>query len=217
MSSPKTWMSVRPQGLYCEAGDFYIDPMQPVPRAIVTHGHSDHARAGHGEVFATPETLAIMAARYGENFTPFRRPLDLGEAVQLGRTQLSFAPAGHILGSAQAIIEHDGRRIVVSGDYKRRPDPTCAPFAPVPCDVFVTEATFALPVFRQPRIEHEIGKLTKSLELFPERCHLVGVYSLGKCQRVMLELRRLGYSKPFYVHGALVRMCDLFVQHGFDL
>ena len=217
MSHPQTWMSVRPEGLYCSAGDFYIDPVRPVARAVITHGHSDHARAGHGHIIATPETLAIMATRYGENFTLLRDPLETGRERAVGTTSLMLMPAGHILGSAQAVLEHDGRRIVVSGDYKVRADPTCAPFVPVACDVFVTEATFALPVFRQPAVAHEIAKLLASLTIFPDRCHLIGVYALGKCQRLMMELRRAGYRKPFYIHGALVSLCDLYQRHGFDL
>lgn len=217
MSHPQTWMSVRPEGLYCSAGDFYIDPVRPVARAVITHGHSDHARAGHGHIIATPETLAIMATRYGENFTLLREPLETGRERVVGTTSLMLMPAGHILGSAQAVLEHDGRRIVVSGDYKVRADPTCAPFVPVACDVFVTEATFALPVFRQPAVAHEIAKLLASLTIFPDRCHLIGVYALGKCQRLMMELRRAGYRKPFYIHEALVRLCALYQRHGFDL
>ena len=217
MSHPATWMSVRPEGLYCSPGDFYIDPVRPVARAVITHGHSDHARAGHGHVIATPETLAIMAARYGEDFTFLREPLETGRERPIGTTSLMLMPAGHILGSAQAVLEHDGRRIVVSGDYKVRADPTCAAFVPVACDVFVTEATFALPVFRQPAVAHEIAKLLASLAIFPDRCHLIGVYALGKCQRLMMELRASGYRKPFYIHGALARLCELYQRHGFDL
>lgn len=207
-------MSVRPEGLYCAAGDFYIDPTRPVARAVVTHGHADHARNGHGTVFATPATLEIMKVRYGEAFTQTECALEYGEIQEVGKAALSLAPAGHILGSAQAVIEHEGGRIVISGDYKRRRDPTCQPFQPVKCDVFVTEATFALPVFRHPETEHELKKLLDSVTLFPERCHLVGVYALGKCQRVMMELRRIGYDRPFYIHGALARLCELYQAHG---
>ena len=210
-------MHVRPEGLYCAAGDFYIDPVRPVARAVITHGHADHARSGHGVVYATPETIAIMAVRYGETFTEQRQPLAYGEVMRLGEANLSFAPAGHILGSAQAVIEHQGGQIVISGDFKRRADPTCEPFKPVKCDVFVTEATFALPVFRHPPIEHELQKLLDSQALFPERCHLVGVYALGKCQRVMVGLRQMGYDKPFYLHGALQRLCDFYQEHGVEL
>ena len=217
MSHPREWMSVRPEGLYCSPGDFHVDPVRAVARAVITHGHSDHARPGHGEVIAMAETLAIMGVRYGSGFCARRTPLDYGGVMDIGQAKLSFAPAGHILGSAQAVIAHDGGRIVVSGDYKRRPDPTARAFEAVACDVFVTEATFALPVFRQPSVDAELVKLLTSLELFKDRCHLVGVYSLGKCQRVMMELRRLGYAKPFFVHGALVKMCELYEDLGYRL
>jgi putative mRNA 3-end processing factor len=122
-----------------------------------------------------------------------------------------------VLGSAQILIEHRGACAVVSGDYKRRPDPTCAPFELVRCDVFITEATFALPVFRHPPVTGEIDKLLKSRELFPERCHLIGVYALGKCQRLIAELRRAGYDRPIYLHGALVKLCELYEALGVKL
>lgn len=210
-------MSVGPRGLYCVAGEFHVDPVRPVARAVITHGHSDHARAGHGEVFATPQTIDIMRVRYGEGFAERVHALAYGQGVEIGRAHVALAPAGHILGSAQVVIAHGGGRIVVSGDYKRRSDPTCAPFQAVPCDVFVTEATFALPVFRQPPLAGELEKLLSSLQLFPDRCHLVGVYALGKCQRLMLELRRAGYTKPFFIHGALARLCELYTRYGMDL
>lgn len=211
---PKDWIEVRPQGVYCKPGDVYIDPMQPVERAIVTHGHADHARAGHGAVYATPETLAIMRARYGEAHAENEHPLAYGETVGIGEVTLSLHPAGHILGSAQARLEWSGSSIVFSGDYKRRPDPTCTLFEPVPCDVFVTEATFALPVFRHPPLEDEIAKLLISLRQFPERCHLVGVYALGKCQRMMCALRAAGYTETIYLHGAMIRLCELYESFG---
>jgi putative mRNA 3-end processing factor len=115
------------------------------------------------------------------------------------------------------VLERQGCRVVVSGDYKRRPDPTCPPFEPQHCDVFVTEATFGLPVFRHPPDAQEIGKLLRSLRLFPERCHAVGVYALGKCQRVLILLRRQGYADPVYVHGALQSMCALYERFGVRL
>lgn len=210
-------MSVRPEGLYCAPGDVYIDPVRPVPRAIITHGHADHARSGHDTVYATPETLEIMSVRYGQECCKTRVALEYGEKITIDALELFFAPAGHILGSAQAVLEHDGGRIVVSGDYKRTPDPTCTPFQPVKCDVFVTEATFGLPVFTHPPIEHELKKLLDSLKLFPDRCHLVGCYALGKCQRLILGLRALGYDKPIYLHGALKKLCDLYQALGVEL
>src|SRR5215475_2973006 len=117
-----------PAGLCCAAGDFHIDPVRPVDRAIITHGHSDHARAGHGRVLATPETLAIMGARYGAEFAGATQALAYGEEIDISGVKFSLRPAGHVLGSAQAVAEANGCRIVVSGDYKRQPDPTCPPF-----------------------------------------------------------------------------------------
>ena len=216
-SAPEQWMQVRPEGLYCAPADAYIDPHRGVDRAIVTHGHADHARSGHRQVLATPETLAIMRTRYGADAVPDGVAMKYGGRRDLGNgVTLWLAPAGHILGSAQAVIEHRGRRVVVSGDYKRHSDPTCAPFEVVPCDVFVTEATFALPVFSHPPIEHEMAKLMRSMAALPERSHLVGVYALGKCQRVMAALREVGYADPFYVHGALIKLIELYEGFGFD-
>jgi len=205
------------KGLYCPPGDFYVDPLRPVERAVITHGHADHARAGHGKVLATPETLAIMAARYGADFAQATQALTYGESVTVNGVGVRLAPAGHVLGSAQAVIEADGTRIVVSGDYKRRRDPTCAAFEPVPCDVFITEATFGLPVFRHPDTAGEIAKLLASVERFPERAHVVGVYALGKAQRVIRHLRQAGYDRPIYLHGALKALCDLYEAHGVEM
>lgn len=211
------WMQVKPEGLYCAPANCYIDPHHPVQRAVITHGHADHARSGHGEVFATPETIEIMRSRYSDVSVNGGVSLKYGQRADLGNgVTLWLASAGHILGSAQAVLEYDGQRVVVSGDFKRHPDPTCLPFEVVPCDVFVTEATFALPVFKHPPIEYEIDKLIRSMEIFTDRTHLVGVYALGKCQRVMLALRAAGYTHPFYIHGALKKLTELYQTFGFD-
>ena len=207
----------RPEGLYAPAANALIDPVAPAARAIITHGHADHARGGHGEVLATPETLAIMRARYGANFCKTERPLRYNEAVRFGALAISLHPAGHILGSAQIALEAGDRRVVVSGDYKRAPDPTCRPFEVVRCDLFVTEATFALPVFRFPPADAEIEKLLASCALFPQRAHLVGVYALGKAQRVIALLRRARWTKPIYLHGALASLVALYEAHGVEL
>ncbi|MBJ6135338.1 ligase-associated DNA damage response exonuclease [Ochrobactrum sp. Q0168] len=206
-----------PKGLYCPPGDFYIDPVRPVERALITHGHSDHARAGHTHVLATQETLDIMRLRYGEGFAETVQPVGLGETLTINGVHVSFHGAGHVLGSAQIAVEKNGCRIVASGDYKRSADPTCAPFEPIKCDVFITEATFALPVFRHPDASHEVAKLLKSLTLFPERAHMVGAYSLGKAQRVIKLIRNAGYSDPIYIHGALETLCDYYQMRGIDL
>jgi putative mRNA 3-end processing factor len=146
-----------------------------------------------------------------------QQPLKYGESVRIGDVDVELAPAGHILGSAQAVLAYRGQRIVVSGDFKRRPDPTCPPFEPIPCDVFITEATFALPVFHHPSDMGEIGKLLRSVATFPERTHLVGVYALGKCQRVIKLLRAAGWDKRIWLHGSLMALCKLYQEQGVDL
>lgn len=205
----------RPEGLYCPAGDFFIDPQRPVPRALITHGHSDHARPGHGAVMATRQTLDIMAIRYGATFTANRQVAD--GPTRIGEVTVSFHPAGHILGSAQIAVQGEGSRITVSGDYARVPTPTCAPFEPVPCDIFVTEATFALPIFRHPAPQTEIASLLASIQAFPERAHLIGAYALGKAQRVIAALREAGWEAPIYIHDALQRLCDYHIAQGIAL
>ncbi len=217
MIKPEDLLRETEHGLWCEPGGFFIDPLRPAERAVVTHGHADHARAGHAKVAATPETLAIMAARYGEAFCKSRQAMAYGETVRMGEVDVSFHPAGHVLGSAQARLEWKGLVITVSGDYKRRRDPTCAAFEVVPSHVFVSEATFGLPVFRHPDDRDEIAKLLASLERFPERAHLVGAYALGKAQRIIRLLREAGYHEPIYIHGALKQLCGLYAEHGVKL
>jgi putative mRNA 3-end processing factor len=214
---PEDWLRVTPAGLHCVPGGFYIDPVRRVERAVITHGHGDHARPGNGRVLATPETVAIMEARFGEDAGRELMGLGHGETVRIGEATVRFAPAGHVLGSAQAVIEHAGQRVVVSGDYKRAPDPTCPPFEPVACDVFITEATFALPVFRHADADAEIRKILTARDLFPERSILVGAYGLGKCQRVIALLRQAGYDRPLWLHGAQRNLCDLYQRLGVDL
>ena len=206
-----------PAGLYCPPADLYIDPVRPVDRALITHGHSDHARAGHGSVLATQDTLGIMGIRYGEPFARATQAAQLGEPITISGVQFSFHPAGHVLGSAQITVEANGLKIVVSGDYKRASDPTCLPFEPQRCDVFITEATFGLPVFTHPDTAHEVQKLLRSVGLFPERAHLVGAYSLGKAQRVIALIRQAGYSAPIYLHGALEKLTAYYVARGAQL
>jgi putative mRNA 3-end processing factor len=208
------WIKPGPAGLYVEPGDFWIDPVRPVGRAVVTHGHSDHAYNGHGRVLATEETLAVMRLRFGEVAGEAVR---YGETVSLGDIAVTLLPAGHVLGSAQVQLEHGGQRVVVSGDYKRRRDPTCAPFLVTSCDLFISEATFALPVFKHPDDAGEIQKILRSLALFPDRTHLIGAYVLGKAQRIIMLLREAGYDAPIYIHGALHEMCALYQRFGLDL
>ncbi len=204
-------------GLYCPIGDFYIDPTRPVKRALITHGHGDHARPGHAHVLATAETLAIMAARYGDDFADSSTVAEIGATITIGEAAVGFHHAGHVLGSAQISVAAGSRRIVTSGDYKRQEDPTCAPFQVIPCDTFITEATFGLPIFKHPPADQEIRKLTSSVELFPDRVHLVGAYGLGKAQRLIALLRRAGFDRTIYLHGAMVTLCALYQDLGIKL
>ena len=214
---PEDILVPTPAGLCCKLGSFHIDPTRQVERALITHGHSDHARAGHGAVLATRETLDLMRLRYGENFAGSTQIAGYGESMSLGGVRVTFHPAGHVLGSAQIAVEANGLRVVASGDYKNVPDPTCTPFELVPCDVFITEATFALPVFRHGDPVAEIAKLLRSVAVFPERAHLVGAYSLGKAQRVIALLRKAGYTAPIYLHGAMEKITEYYESRGIAL
>src|SRR6476660_4367741 len=212
---PESWLYPTERGLYCEPGQFHIDPHLAVDRAVITHGHGDHARSGHGAVLATPETIAIMKVRYGADCAGSFTAANGGQMIN--GVSVSLVPAGHILGSAQIVLEWQGTRAVVSGDYKRSADPTCVPYELVPCDLFITEATFALPVFQHGDARDEVAKLLRSREQFPERAHVVGVYGLGKCQRLIALLREAGYERPIYLHGALAGFCALYESFGVKL
>jgi putative mRNA 3-end processing factor len=216
MTAPSSWIRPEPQGIYIAPADAWVDPSRAVPRALVTHGHADHARGGHGITIATPATLAIMELRYqtreGASAAEYGEALDIG-----GGVTATFLPAGHVLGSAQILLEHAGERVIITGDYKRAPDPTATPFAVTPCDIFITEATFGLPVFTHPPIADEINKLLISLRDNPEGCVLVGAYALGKAQRVIAELRAAGHHDTIWLHGAMEAMCRLYEDHGVAL
>lgn len=205
------------RNLHIRRIDTFIDPVIPRERAIITHGHSDHARSGHGKVLATADTIAIMQTRYGPDCAGSFQEARYGEPVHMDGVTITLYPAGHVLGSAQVLIEQDGHRVVVTGDYKRGPDSTAQPFELVPCDLLVTEATFGLPVFQHPAPEHEIARLLRSMEEHPARAHLVGAYALGKAQRVIGLLRNAGYDRTIYLHGAMQRLCALYEERGVPL
>src|SRR5580692_1078972 len=211
---PTDLLTSTPSGLFSPRGGFHIDPVRAVERAVITHGHSDHARPGHGAVLATQETLDMMRLRYGDNFAGTTQAIAYGEEIRLGDVNVKFHPAGHVLGSAQVAVSCQDTCIVASGDYKDARDPTCAPFEVVRCDVFITEATFGLPVFRHGDAADQINKLLASVKLFPERAHLVGAYSLGKAQRVIALLRAAGYDAPIYLHGAMEKITTYYQSRG---
>lgn len=204
---------VTDKGLYCEAGDFYIDPWRPVPRAVITHAHADHARSGSQHYWCSTPGLGLTRARvgYGGGISA----MDYGQRFAMERAQVSLHPAGHVLGSAQVRIEVDAQVWVVSGDYKREPDPSCAPFEPVRCDVFITEATFALPVYRWPdptEVAREIYDWWQDCKR-EGQCAVLCCYALGKAQRILAELRQLT-DETAYLHGAMAPLVKLYRQAG---
>ncbi|MFK3647304.1 ligase-associated DNA damage response exonuclease [Lysobacter enzymogenes] len=209
---PDDLVVVRPEGLYCPPGDFYIDPWRPVARAVVTHGHGDHARPDMGEYHTSAAGLPILRWRLGE-----RRynAYDYGAPFRLGAATVSLHPAGHVLGSAQVRIEARGRVWVVSGDYKRQSDPTCAAFEPVACDTFVTEATFALPIYRWPDTRDEVAQIAQWRERCAERgeAAVLCCYALGKAQRVLAELRAVD-DRPVWTHGAIEAGVQVYREAG---
>ncbi len=211
------WIVTDARGIHVVPGGFHVDPAAAVDTAVITHGHGDHARPGHDRVVATPETLAIMEARLGRRGGRRRDALGLSRTVRIGEVDVRFAPAGHILGSVQVVLEYRGTRVVVSGDYKRRADPTCPAFEPVACDVFVTEATFGLPVFTHPAVDDEVSRLLASIEMFPDRCHVVRAYALGKAQRLIALLRAHGHDRRVYLDAPTMRMCEVYRRFGVDL
>ena len=203
-------------GLYCPAGDFYVDPWKPVSSAVITHAHGDHARPGSGRYWAARPGAEILGHRLGPAADV--EPLDYGEVRRFGEARVSLHPAGHVLGSAQVRLEVRGEVWVVSGDYKREPDPTCAPFEPVACDTFITEATFALPAYRWPPTAVVAAEIRQWWHRNREagRCSLLACYSLGKAQRVLAELGRLAEEPP-WVHAAIDDLCNLYRRAGIDL
>ncbi|MGC6517122.1 MAG: ligase-associated DNA damage response exonuclease [Candidatus Puniceispirillaceae bacterium] len=211
------WVYPRAEGLYVAPLDAYVDPVRPVKRALITHGHADHARAGHETVYATSQTLDIMALRYGADFASNRYPIDYGQSVSFDNTEIEMASAGHVLGSAQIIITHQNQRLIAAGDYKRAFDPTVRPFDVRSCDVFITEATFGLPVFSHPSPIEEVNKLLNFCSLFPNRSCFIGAYALGKAQRVIKLLRLSGYETPIYLHGALLPLSHYYKSQGIEL
>jgi putative mRNA 3-end processing factor len=202
-----------PQGLYCEAGGFYIDPHRAVDLAVVTHAHSDHARRGSKHYICEKSGLGLLRVRLGARISAEGRAF--GESFQLGRVKVSFHSAGHILGSAQVRVECDGEVWVASGDYKRDPDPSCEPFENVKCDTFITEATFGTPKFAWAKdVDHgsAIAEWWSESERAGRNCILFG-YSLGKTQRILAELAPHA-RKPVLIHSTCVELTECYRQEG---
>jgi len=209
-------LELTPKGLFCSAGGFHIDPWEPVERAVLTHGHGDHARPGSERYLAPEPGRAILDKRLAtESGPPSIETLRYGERRTIGEVSLTFYPAGHVLGSAQVRLEHRGEVWVVTGDFKRAPDPTCAPFEPVRCDTLVTEATFALPIYRWPDPAAEVRAIVQWWRANAEagRASLLYAYSLGKAQRILAELTA-HTDDAVYTHGATEALVERYRAEG---
>lgn len=205
-------LRLTPNGLYCELGNFYIDPLHPVETAIITHGHGDHARWGMGHYIAVKDALYILHKRLPDAKITTH---EYGEVFKLGDVTVSFHPAGHILGSSQVRIEYQNEVWVFTGDFKRDADPTCLPFEVVPCDVFISEATFSLPVYRWPDFHHEIKEIYDwwMKNKAEGNNSVVLCYALGKAQRIIAGLRELTDEK-IWVHGTIDEINQSYAKSG---
>jgi putative mRNA 3-end processing factor len=207
-------ITVLPEGLFCEQGNFFIDPWRSVDLALITHAHSDHARSGSSQYIATQISAGILKKRLGESI--HFQGVEYGEKIKLGNTWVSFHPAGHVLGSAQIRVEYRDEVWVVSGDYKRCADPTCAPFEVVPCDTFITEATFGLPIYRWNSGEETCKGIYEWWQSDRDRPSLLFCYAFGKAQRVLSELARFT-DQPVYVHGAIHTLTEIYREQGINM
>lgn len=208
-------LKVTAKGLFCPQGNFFIDAWKPVPVCVVTHGHGDHAYWGHDLYIGSPETIKIIQHRLGKD-TPCQ-VLEYHQKLKLGNCWISLHPAGHILGSSQIRIEDSKGVTVISGDYKRSPDATCTPFEVVECDVFVTESTFALPIYKWPTNDTIRTQINEWWEENANNGHpsvLFG-YSLGKAQRILNLLKDSG--KTVYLHGAIFSLAKLYEEMGISM
>lgn len=208
------WLIKKKEGLYCIPGDFYIDPLYPVKKALITHAHTDHARPNNHLILGTKQTIEIMKIRYAKNYCTNYQVINYNSPLTINNIDITFIPAGHILGSSQILIEYNGCKVLISGDYKRVEDKTCKSYQNKKCDIFITEATFGLPIFSHPFDKDEIKKLLESVIKNNQKPHLIGVYALGKCQRILSLLRDAGYDETIYLHGALMKITDYYVSEG---
>ncbi len=210
-------MSIISHNLFIEALNAYIDPIKPVDKAIITHAHADHAKPNHNNVLATEDTINIMKIRYGENCAKSFQSIKYNEKIYFNGIYITFFPAGHILGSAQILLEDKKNKILITGDYKTIQDDTAQSFELVQTETLITEATFGLPVFKHPKPEDEILKLLNSIQTFSEKPHIVGAYALGKSQRIISLLRKKGYNEVIYLHGAVDKITNYYIKKGIKL
>lgn len=210
-------MSFLDNKLYIDSLNAYIDPHYPVDKAIITHAHADHAKPNHKKVLATEDTINIMKIRYGDNCAQNFQKIKYGEKLYLDGIYLTLFPAGHILGSSQVLLEKNGYRVLVTGDYKTYSDKTAQAFQLVKTHTLVTEATFGLPIFKHPSPYIEINKVLSSMLNNKEANHLLGAYSLGKAQRVISLLREVGYDEEIYIHGSINKISKYYNEKKIHL
>jgi putative mRNA 3-end processing factor len=208
-------LQIDPDGLWCEAGGFHIDPWGAVPKALITHGHSDHARPGSAAYLCSELCALILKERLGPEV--HLQAVRYGSPLRIGEVSVSFHPAGHVLGSSQIRVEHRGEVWVVSGDYKLARDTTCTPFEPVRCQTFVTESTFGLPIFRWAEQSEVLSSIGEWQRVNRERgkCSVIFAYPLGKSQRVLAGL--VPEAGPIFCHGAVERMNRVYRATGVGL
>ncbi len=218
---PGSLLQLTPQGLYCPAAGAWIDPWRPVPRALITHAHADHARPGCGEYWAIGTSETILRQRLGASINLI--PVDYGALHRIGDARVSFHSAGHVLGSTQIRLEAGGESWLVSGDYKRCADPSCAPFEPVQANVFITEATFGLPIYRWQSGAAVAQEILQWWQAAPERPSILFAYAFGKAQRLLAELAAIGVGQAgqegheILLHGAVEALMPAYREAGVPL
>lgn len=201
------------KGIECPGGGFVIDPQKPVETALITHAHADHARPGSGRYYAVDTSVPILKQRLGEDADI--RPVEYGQSYRFGRAEVSFHSAGHVLGSAQIRVEQEGQTWVASGDFKRAADPSCEPFEPVRCDTFISEATFALPIYRWPSTRQVVDEIYEWWQANRAAGHnsVLFCYAFGKAQRVLAELYGR-CEQPILLHGAVASLVERYREAG---
>ncbi|HTI57975.1 MBL fold metallo-hydrolase [Mucilaginibacter sp.] len=199
-------------GLYCRYGNFYIDPVKPVQTAVISHAHADHAIPGNNEVYCTEATSLFMKQRYGKNAAKFFNLAGYNKPFTIGGVHITFIPAGHMLGSAQILMEHQGVKYLYTGDYKLQPDATCEPLEWVKTDVLITESTFANPAILHPDPIEEIGKLNDIKVNI-----LLGAYGLGKSQRLINLINEHVPQKTLLIHHSIMPLNGVYQKMGVDI
>ncbi|MDB5008882.1 MAG: exonuclease [Mucilaginibacter sp.] len=204
------FVSFNANGLYCKYGDFYIDPVQPVNRAVISHAHADHAISGNNEVYCTEPTFAFMRLRYGKNAASTFYTVGYNAPFTINNVKITFISAGHMLGSAQILMEYEGARYLYTGDYKLQPDATCQPIKWVTTDVLITESTFADPAILHPNPVDEIKKLNDiKINI------LLGAYGLGKSQRLVNLINTYAPQKKILIHHRIMPINAIYEKMGF--